>query len=69
MQYVEDDRKPFAYTIGLHKRGFAEFLVTGVIPDAGDAPVERVANDTVREVLSPRLGISWTLVTTSHSNS
>ena len=26
VQYVESDRKPFAYTIGLHDRGFAELL-------------------------------------------
>ena len=30
VQYVEDDRAPYAYTIGLHRRGLPEFLVTGV---------------------------------------
>ena len=32
VQYVEDDRRPFAYTIGLHARGLDELLVTGVGP-------------------------------------
>lgn len=32
VQYVEDDRRPFAYTVGLHERGMPEFLVTGLDP-------------------------------------
>jgi hypothetical protein len=32
VQYVEDDRRPFAYTIGLHDRGLPELLVTGLDP-------------------------------------
>lgn len=32
VQYVEDDRTPFAYTIGLHDFGAPELLVTGVSP-------------------------------------
>jgi hypothetical protein len=32
VQYVEDDRRPFAYTIGLHDRGLPELLVTGLAP-------------------------------------
>jgi Domain of unknown function (DUF4262) len=31
VQYVED-RRPFAYTIGLHDRGLPELLVTGLEP-------------------------------------
>lgn len=31
VQYVEG-RRPFAYTIGLHRRGLPEFLVTGLDP-------------------------------------
>ena len=41
VQYVEDDKKPFAYTIGLHKRGFAEYLVTGVTPERAIATAQR----------------------------
>ena len=32
VQYVEDERRPFAYTIGLHDRGLPELLVTGLVP-------------------------------------
>ncbi|MBJ7339836.1 DUF4262 domain-containing protein [Mycolicibacterium sp.] len=32
VQYVEDDRRPFAYTIGLHDHGLPELLVTGLPP-------------------------------------
>jgi hypothetical protein len=30
VQFVEDDRRPFAYTIGLHDRGLPELVVTGM---------------------------------------
>ena len=30
VQGVEDDRRPLAYTIGLHDRGLPELLVTGL---------------------------------------
>ena len=30
VQYVESARTPFAYTVGLHDRGYPEFLVTGL---------------------------------------
>lgn len=29
---VEDDRRPFAYSVGLHRRGQPELLVTGLPP-------------------------------------
>jgi hypothetical protein len=32
VQYVECERRPFAYTIGLHARGLPELLVTGLAP-------------------------------------
>ncbi|MDX1889492.1 DUF4262 domain-containing protein [Mycolicibacterium sp. 050158] len=32
VQCVEDDRHPFAYTIGLHAQGWPELLVTGLAP-------------------------------------
>lgn len=32
VQYVEDDQRPYAYTIGLHDRGLPELLVTGLDP-------------------------------------
>ena len=30
VQYVEDDRVPYAYTIGLTPHGLPEFLMTGI---------------------------------------
>jgi hypothetical protein len=50
VQYVEDERRPFAYTIGLHKRGFAEYLVTGVSPERAMQLLNSVAYYTIREV-------------------
>jgi hypothetical protein len=50
VQYVEDDRNPFAYTIGLHERGLAELLVTGVSPQRASQLLNTVARYTVREV-------------------
>ena len=32
VQFVEDNRRPFAYTIGLHNLGLPELLVTGLQP-------------------------------------
>jgi hypothetical protein len=60
VQYVEDDKKPFAYTIGLHKRGFAEYLVTGVAPGRALRLLNAVADYTIREV-QPQAGELMTL--------
>jgi hypothetical protein len=60
VQYVEDDKKPFAYTIGLHKRGFAEYLVTGVTPDRAMRLLNTVADYTIREV-APKAGELMTI--------
>lgn len=32
VQYVESERSPFAYTVGLHEHGLPELLVTGLPP-------------------------------------
>jgi hypothetical protein len=55
VQYVEDERRPFAYTIGLHKRGFAEYLVTGLSPERAMQLLNSVAYYTIREV-APKAG-------------
>jgi hypothetical protein len=55
VQYVEDERRPFAYTIGLHKRGFAEYLVTGLSPEHAMKLLNSVADYTIREV-APKAG-------------
>jgi uncharacterized protein DUF4262 len=50
VQYVEDERRPFAYTIGLHGFGFAEYLVTGVTPERAWQLLNSVADYTINEV-------------------
>uniref|UniRef100_A0A5Q5BSE3 DUF4262 domain-containing protein n=2 Tax=unclassified Mycobacterium TaxID=2642494 RepID=A0A5Q5BSE3_MYCSS len=32
VQYVESERRPFAYTVGLHECGLPELLITAVVP-------------------------------------
>jgi hypothetical protein len=32
VQHVESERMPFSYTVGMHRRGLPEFLVTGLPP-------------------------------------
>jgi uncharacterized protein DUF4262 len=55
VQYVEDERRPFAYTIGLHELGFAEYLVTGVSPERAMQLLNSVAHYTIREI-APKPG-------------
>jgi len=33
VQYVESDRAPYAYTVGLREHGLPELLVTGLPPE------------------------------------
>jgi len=54
VQGVEDDRRPFAYTIGLHDRGLPELLVTGLSPERAARVLNDVAGATVGgRVLDP----------------
>jgi len=48
VQYVESDRTPFAYTIGLHDWGLPELLVTGVSPPRASRLLNGVARDALR---------------------
>ena len=47
LQYVESDRTPYAYTIGLHDRGLPELLVTGVSPQRAARLLNRLAERAV----------------------
>jgi hypothetical protein len=49
VQFVEDDRRPFAYTIGLHKRGLPELLITGLQPQPSAQLLNSVAHQLVDE--------------------
>jgi len=41
IQGVEDERRPYTYTIGLHDRGLPELLITGLRQESA----ARVLND------------------------
>ncbi|MGB6207839.1 DUF4262 domain-containing protein [Mycobacterium sp.] len=43
VQFVESDRTPYAYTVGLHKRGLPELLVTGLSPQRAARILNSVA--------------------------
>jgi uncharacterized protein DUF4262 len=66
VQYVDDDRRPFAYTVGLHRHGLAELLVTGLDPQRAAQLLNAVAEYSINKV-QPRpgetmsLGSVWTL--------
>jgi hypothetical protein len=54
VQYVEDERLPFAYTIGLHPRGLPELLVTAVSTQRALRILNSVADAALRgEVFRP----------------
>lgn len=48
VQYVESDRRPFAYTIGLTRYGLPELLVTGFSPGRAAAILNALARRAVR---------------------
>jgi uncharacterized protein DUF4262 len=50
IQYVESDRTPYAYTIGLHDRGLPELLVTALSPQRAARLLNKIAEDAVRGV-------------------
>jgi hypothetical protein len=49
VQYVESDRRPFAYTIGLTRYGLPELLVTGVAPRRAVRMLNTHGPQTVRD--------------------
>jgi len=54
IQYVESDRRPYAYTIGLHDWDVPELLITGVSPPRALRLLDMVARKSVSgEVLVP----------------
>jgi hypothetical protein len=59
VQYVESDRRPFAYTIGLHDWDVPELLMTGVSPQRALRLLDMVARRFVSgDVLAPGQQIS-----------
>lgn len=55
VQYIEGERRPFAYTVGLHAHGLAELVITGVEPTRAMEILNAAANYCVNEV-QPRPG-------------
>ena len=55
IQYVEVDRAPFAYTVGLHALGLPELLVTGVEPETAAALLNQMARNALCDG-PPRVG-------------
>jgi hypothetical protein len=53
VQYIEDDRTPFAYTIGLADWELPELMITCVSPQRATRLLNRVAGDTVRDRALP----------------
>lgn len=43
VQFVESDRTPYGYTVGLHERGLPELLVTGLPPQKAARLLNSVA--------------------------
>ena len=41
--FIQDDRTPFAYTIGLHEHGLPELLVAGMPPERANLVLNTVA--------------------------
>lgn len=50
VQYVESERTPFGYTIGLHPAGLPELLVAGLPPETTLKILNTLAGYMVREV-------------------
>ncbi|WP_099023634.1 DUF4262 domain-containing protein [Mycolicibacterium palauense] len=47
VQFVESERRPFAYTIGLHSRGLPELLITGLQPQTSARLLNSMAHQIV----------------------
>jgi hypothetical protein len=61
VQFVEDDLRPFAYTIGLHHRGLPELLISGLPPRTAARVLNSMAHMIVEDgtVLAPAMHIDY----------
>lgn len=61
VQFVEHDKRPFAYTVGLHDRGLPELLITGLNPQISARVLNSIAHQMVDdgEVLEPAMHIDY----------
>ncbi|MGV0602846.1 DUF4262 domain-containing protein, partial [Mycolicibacterium pulveris] len=62
VQFVEDEKRPFAYTIGLHDLGVPELVISGVSPGgATHVPAHRPGETIVTGL--PTSDVDSTLLT------
>lgn len=54
VQYVEDGRRPFAYTIGLHGRGLPELVITGLPAHTSARLLNSIAHQIVDDGMALR---------------
>jgi Domain of unknown function (DUF4262) len=52
VQFVEDDKRPFAYTVGLHARGLPELLITGLNAQISAIVLNSIAHTIVDDGMS-----------------
>lgn len=49
VQFIESQRQPFAYTVGLHERGLPELLITGLAPENARRLLNSIAHQIVED--------------------
>ncbi len=61
VQYVESDSRPFAYTVGLTKRGMPELVITGMKPNTSARLLNSIAHMIVDDGtrLAPAMHIDY----------
>jgi hypothetical protein len=61
VQYVESERRPFTYTIGLHDLGLPELLITGLPPQTSARLLNSIAHQIVDDgvFLRPAMHIDY----------
>ena len=61
VQYVEHEKRPFAYTVGLHDRGLPELLITGLNAQVSNTVLKSVGHMVVDDgtFLAPAMHIDY----------
>jgi hypothetical protein len=61
VQYVESEKRPLAYTVGLHSRGLPELVTTGLPADVSCRVLNSIAHMVVDDgtVLAPAMHIDY----------
>lgn len=61
VQYVESDKRPVAYTVGLHSRGLPELMMTGLTAEVACRVLNSIGHMIVDEgtVLAPAVHIDY----------